>query len=279
MLKVCKAHRQRSAVANLLSWCPLGLVSVLVLGVASLGLAGCPGKPGEVGTNVCLQCHNGVLAPDRTAFRGNPHAAIGCEGCHGPGLAHVRNGGRGGLFINALEGLDFQASVQFCGDCHEETAAQHLSSVHGATESLTCLDCHDVHGGNVIRGTVADNGLCLNCHEAYGFASDAEIEAHTFHPVDPEGTGASRCTLCHMPPLVRVDQASGPRSHSMQPIPPVESNNAADEGVTPVPPNSCSGITGCHDGTVPTAPVFDVENREHNDLLQILYDTRYGEIL
>ena len=46
-----------------------------------------------------------------------------------------------------------------------------------------------------------DNSLCLRCHEAFGFATDEAISAHTHHSVDPAGSGASRCTACHMPPL------------------------------------------------------------------------------
>jgi hypothetical protein len=54
----------------------------------------------------------------------------------------------------------------------------------------------------------------------------------------------------------------------------VESNLA---GITPAPPNSCAGITGCHDGTVSTAPVYNVDNPADNDQLQIIFDARYGK--
>jgi hypothetical protein len=50
-----------------------------------------------------------------------------------------------------------------------------------------------------------------------------------------------------------------------------------DDGIAPTPPNSCSGTMGCHDGTVVTAPVFNVDNREDNTILQIVFEDRYGE--
>lgn len=257
--------------------CSLTSSVVFICLVSCLFLTGCPGASGVVGTNVCLQCHNGTLAPDRSEFSRNPHNAIGCESCHGPGLLHVRNGGRGGLYIDALKGMSYSASVQFCTKCHARQGEDYLQSGHALSESVTCLDCHDVHGKNIMVASAEDNSLCLKCHGPYGLSNDAQISAHTFHSVDPEGTGTSRCTLCHLPPLDRVEQNAGPNSHALQPIPPIESNIAAENGVSPVPPSSCSGIAGCHDGTVPTAPVFDVDNREHNDLLQILFDTRYGD--
>ena len=109
------------------------------------------------------------------------------------------------------------------------------------------------------------------------FPTVDDIVAHTFHLYDPAGTGASRCTPCHMPPLRREDQAEGPHLHTFEPIPPIRSNEAMEAGVFPAPPNSCSGIMGCHDGAVPTAPVFDVDNPNDNVILQIIYDQRYGE--
>lgn len=239
------------------------------------GLTGCPGGPGAVGTQVCLTCHNGRLAPDRSEFPLSAHAAIGCETCHGPGYLHVRNGGRGGLLIQVPESDD--ALYGLCTQCHEREIEGHLESRHGASGALNCLDCHDVHSADRTISRHTNNSLCLTCHRQAGFATNAEIEEHTFHSVDPAGTGASRCTACHMVPLQRLDQAEGPHSHTMMPVPPIESNIAADAGVSPTPPNSCSGIAGCHDGTVLTSPVFDVDNPEHNEWLQIVYDARYGE--
>lgn len=268
-LPVSFSPRRRSLVSLVRAW------GVCLLAAALFGLSGCPGKPGEVGTQVCLQCHNGVLAPDRSEFPESAHAVVACETCHGPGYLHVRNGGRGGLLIQTPENSDAQYGL--CGRCHETETADHLESRHGSSGALNCADCHDVHGAARTAPAFANNSLCLTCHRHAGFATNAEIEAHTLHSVDPAGTGASRCSGCHMVPLQRFDQAEGVYSHTMVPVPPVASNEAAEAGVTPTPPNSCSGIEGCHDGTVRTAPVFDVDTPEHNEWLQIVYDARYGE--
>jgi len=249
---------------------------VRVLALAAMGciliamLAGCPSTDGAVGKEVCLACHNGQSAPDKSKFLLSAHAGLQCELCHGPGFAHVRSGGRLGLFVNG----EFPDTEQraLCGQCHATQVAGFAQSAHATESYLRCSTCHDVHAPEETVAPFVDNTLCLNCHAPYGFETDAAVRAHTRHPNTPAENGASRCTGCHMPPLVRVNQAAGPHEHSMTPIPPAASNAAIEAGVTPVPPNSCSGIAGCHDGTVPTAPVFDVENPAHNNLLQVLFE-------
>lgn len=245
----------------------------LVLALSSLLISGCPAGR-EVGNDVCLTCHNGRLAPDKTSFPMSAHHFLDCERCHGPGEAHVRNGGQAGLFIENPDRWPFEEHYELCAQCHETQVASYVKSEHAKDKAVRCTDCHDVHTAPLTKLSFVDNALCLDCHR---FPSVEAITGHTFHSYDPTGTGASRCMPCHMPPLVRTDQAEGPHLHSMEPIPPIQSNIAMDEGVFPAPPNSCSGIMGCHDGTVPTAPVFNVDNPADNELLQIVFESRYGE--
>lgn len=249
------------------------------LGVLGCGLvvllAGCPSTGGNVGTEVCLACHNGQSAPDKSGYPRSAHAAVECETCHGPGFSHVRSGGRLGMFINGE--FPQAEELALCGRCHGTQMAAFAQSAHALEGNFRCGTCHDVHEPEETVAPFIDNTLCLECHRFYGFETEAAVRAHTRHPVEPAATGASRCTGCHMPPLVRTNQADGPHAHSMEPIPPAASNAAIEAGITPVPPNSCSGIMGCHDGTVSTAPVFDVENPAHNDLLQLLFNAYLEE--
>lgn len=242
--------------------CVAGMAAALVL-LAT----GCQDL-GYVGTETCLGCHNGEQAGDRTEFLESRHASVGCESCHGPGAYHVRNGGRYGLLIDSAEG-DVDS---LCRKCHEAKVAEFQESVHAQQDILGCLECHDPHSADMTVRTFEDNQLCLQCHTHLGFETEADISAHTFHAYDPSGTGASRCVACHMVPTDRVNQAET-HDHSLIPVPPVESN-LSDK--VPVPPNSCAGIIGCHDGSITTVPFFDVDDPETNDFLQILYDARYG---
>ena len=257
------------------AYCRVAAAAVLV--AAGLLLPGCPESAGRVGNDVCFTCHQGTLAPDQTSFITGTHRFLDCERCHGPGQAHVRNGGRWGLFISNPGNEPFGENHELCERCHPDEAGQYLDSKHYGDEAARCTDCHNVHEAAETRLPVVDNALCLDCHEEMEFPTVEDIVAHTFHPYDPVGTRASRCTPCHMPPLRREDQAEGPHLHTFEPIPPITSNEAMDAGVIPAPPNSCSGIMGCHDGAVRTAPVFDVDNPNDNIILQIIYDQRYGE--
>ena len=260
MIHAVREYKNKRSMVSNLGLCCLATV-------VAVALAGCQ-QPGYVGTDTCLTCHNGKLAADKREYLDSPHAFLdkGCEGCHGPGALHVRNGGRYGLFIGVPE-------ADLCTQCHAAEASGFKDSVHAQQDVLDCFDCHDPHSVKETLRPFTDNQLCLQCHAYQGFATQADIEAHTFHSYDPTGTGASRCVTCHMVPGQREDQDAGLHFHSMVPIPPKESNLA---GTTPAPPNSCSGITGCHDGTVITAPVYNVDVPADNDQLQIIFDARYG---
>ncbi len=240
-----------------------------IAGMLVFALCGCqPLGIGYVGTETCLKCHNGSLAMDRSEFRGSKHFNNGCESCHGPGALHVRNGGRFGMFI-----ITMSYPAQACRKCHATEVSDFKASVHAMEGGMSCTECHEVHSGQKTVRAFDDNQLCLQCHAYSGFATEADISAHTYHAVDPKGTGESRCVLCHMTPLRREAQATGKHGHSMNPLPPISSNQS---NIIPAPPNSCAGITGCHDGSIATAPVFNVDNPGENERLQILYNTRYG---
>lgn len=76
----------------------------------------------------------------------------------------------------------------------------HLFSDCYVSGSMTCVDCHDPHsqGYRDITGMALaspfDDGQCTSCHGS----KINNIELHTHHPVDSEG---SRCVNCHMPYL------------------------------------------------------------------------------
>jgi predicted CXXCH cytochrome family protein len=251
----------------------LGAAAYVVL--CSLGAGSCNPGTGVVTTQTCLQCHNGRQATDQSTFTQSAHNFIECEGCHGAGFAHVRNGGRGGLFINNPEKQPFNQQFQVCTTCHQVEVNQYKLSDHFKEEVTSCFNCHDVHKPTGLVLPAVDNTLCLNCHALIGMPGAEEIEAHTHHPVDPAGSGASRCVACHMPPLA-VD---GPtHEHSLETVPPIVSALAA-EANQPVPPNSCAGHSGCHDGSTRGEPVFDLNNPAQMRILQTIYETWFADEL
>ena len=319
-----------------------GRGALCVLAVLSLGLSACQPatfSAGEVGTTTCLACHDGRSASDQREHMASPHSSLSCESCHGPGLTHVQQGGRLGLFIDNPDRMPFAerhtactechadvlahggdpaggflATAHFaagaatctdchdvhkmggmtvsgpspaqltngqyaaiCGDCHENQVADFSLSTHAVENAANCSSCHDLHAGSMFRASPEDNRLCLQCHESFflGFETDDDVDFHTgvFHPVDPAGSGASRCTGCHMPPVPVGDGGLAVSDHTMFTIPPIASNEAVAQGASPAPPNSCAGVTGCHDPGVPGSGMpHDETDLDSNARFQTLYE-------
>jgi hypothetical protein len=247
--------------------------AVAYVALCSLGASRCDVGTGIISTATCLQCHSGI-ATDQSEFLQSAHRNVECEECHGAGYAHVRNGGRGGLYIYNPENESFEEHFDVCADCHETQPAQYAESTHFETRSASCYDCHDVHEPTGLTFPAVDNTLCLECHAPFGFDTPEAIEAHTHHPVSPATTGASRCTACHMPALDRTYPENGPNEHTLNTVPPIVSA-LATEGGQLAPPNTCMGAAGCHDGSEPGEPEFDLDNAGHMRVLQIIYETWY----
>ncbi|NIA30855.1 MAG: T9SS type A sorting domain-containing protein [Actinobacteria bacterium] len=118
-----------------------------------------------------------------------------------------------------------------CSECHDvhNTVKHHIKASVVETDSLD---------NEIIITTENDNNtLCLSCHATHGdFASipvewvadyanhvqeiGAIVSEHTNHPYDPDGSGASRCSKCHMPKVAKSAIAYDIHSHTFEPIPP-----------------------------------------------------------
>ncbi len=99
------------------------------------------------------------------------------------------------------------------------------------SQSLTCSNCHSMHGGDPDGMTTEwqrGNGPCLECHQEY----QDEPSVHTMHATDSSG---SQCTSCHMPNMVYGVMTIHP-SHKIEV--PNPQQNAADQR-----PNACNQ---CH---------------------------------
>src|ERR1700733_14899559 len=106
-----------------------------------------------VGSETCKTCH--VDMPTKGFFQGfedSPHfvttldtkkgpAWQGCEGCHGPGKAHV-DGGGDKTKIFTFKGASAQEISARCLDCHQygEEHGNFARSVH-LQNGVGCTDC------------------------------------------------------------------------------------------------------------------------------------------
>jgi hypothetical protein len=150
----------------------------------------------------CFSCHSTgplTLAADEAIL---PHElGVRCEGCHGPGAAHVRS--------PALAHPDNPRSLSadqlndFCGACHRmplgssETLdfrdawnVRHQPPTLTASAcfqkslgKLSCLSCHSPHA-QVARNLAAYDATCRGCHPT---------------PNHKHSMTAQPCAECHMP--------------------------------------------------------------------------------
>jgi predicted CXXCH cytochrome family protein len=149
-----------------------------------------------VGNVACVACHEeytriyGGSAHGRYYRENDPRWAqmTGCESCHGPGSRHVETGSRE-FIVNP--GKD----PSVCFQCHIETHMEFgLAQRHPVLEGrMTCVECHDVHGPDIMRpvgglGMARLNESCAECHrdQARPFVFE--------HAAMREG-----CVVCHEP--------------------------------------------------------------------------------
>lgn len=100
-----------------------------------------------VGTEKCAMCHPDVVKTwkltqhRRTLFNADP-AKTGCEGCHGPGKAHVEGDTK--AIVNPGK-LKPEQVATICMKCHtQEHVTLWRTSTH-ARAKLSCIVCHDPH--------------------------------------------------------------------------------------------------------------------------------------
>jgi DmsE family decaheme c-type cytochrome len=120
----------------------------------------------------CAACHEDVVK----AFAKNPHEALEksphyqnlknpCEGCHGPGEAHIAAGGDKTQIIG-FKGTAKGTYNRQCLTCHNKTREiQGFTANEHAKNGLACSDCHRVHGSTqrwLLKSS--ENALCFSCH-------------------------------------------------------------------------------------------------------------------
>jgi len=198
-----------SGIKAALRACLMVIVCAGILGAVSLGAQTpqaatavkalhAPAKdaaPGAyVGGEVCATCHEEVSKK----FEGNPHtklaaqhgtAGVNCEGCHGPGGAHVEGGGDITKIFNPAKATPKEVDAK-CLGCHAGAHPNFDRSPH-AKANVSCLGCHDIHGSKEEPLLKASQPtLCFQCHTDVKPAFDMPFH----HKVNE---GAVKCSDCH----------------------------------------------------------------------------------
>lgn len=160
-----------------------------------------PSAPEYVGSAVCKTCHPTVWA----TFYKNPHyksialgnqppELTGCEGCHGPGKAHVEaRGGR--ATIKAFSVMPPKEILENCLTCHSKDIprAEIRRSSH-TQAGVVCANCHSIHRSATPKYLLAQvqRNVCYDCHAPVR----AQFNMPFKHRVNE---GAIQCSDCHNP--------------------------------------------------------------------------------
>jgi DmsE family decaheme c-type cytochrome len=151
-----------------------------------------------VGSETCKTCHEEIyktfeISPHwKTTLKRSASEAEGCEGCHGPGKAHVESGGdKSKIFTFA--GATPDQSSQRCMSCHRygEEHANFDRSQHNVN-SVSCVACHSAHHPKAAQFLLVQKQpeLCYRCHTEV----KQDFSRPFRHRVDQ---GLVQCTDCH----------------------------------------------------------------------------------
>jgi DmsE family decaheme c-type cytochrome len=154
-----------------------------------------------VGVKVCLGCH----ATQAEAFSHTLMGRIGktqkgkfdCENCHGPGSAHVKAGGVGGIISFRPNDLSRTAEENnaICLTCHEKGNRTYWNGSNHETRGLMCTNCHTIMKKVSRKSqlkTAFQPETCFQCHKD----RKAQIYRSAHMPIRE---GKVTCTDCHNP--------------------------------------------------------------------------------
>lgn len=162
----------------------------------------------------CFGCHTTAANVGNHLDTGHFMPGISCEGCHGPGGAHVgaieAGTSKPGTIFNPAS-LNPSTSVDFCGSCHrtwwdiEDLPYRGINNARfpayrlegsrcwGKGDArLTCIACHDPHQP-LVKSLAAYDQKCLACHAGSSTQKLAD------HPGAACPVASSNCASCHMP--------------------------------------------------------------------------------
>jgi DmsE family decaheme c-type cytochrome len=152
-----------------------------------------------LGAIVCKTCHEDIY----NNWEKSPHwkttldtkggaSHQGCEGCHGPGSAHVAGGGDVTKIFVFSEHSSKEINAQ-CLTCHAG-GTQHMNAINSvhSKNDVSCTSCHSPHHAETKEFLLvkAQPALCYSCH----LDKKAQFAMPFHHRVDE---GLIQCSDCH----------------------------------------------------------------------------------
>ncbi len=164
----------------------------------------------------CFSCHSTAAVRGGQLQVEHLMPGITCEGCHGPGAAHVEAIEKGdskspNIFNQGR--LSTQDLSDFCGSCHRSWQQVAMMNLEGIQDlrfqpyrlensrcfdttdpRISCLACHNPH--HEVRTDAAFyDSKCLACHRSRG--ESVKLSAARTAPACP--VSPKNCVTCHMP--------------------------------------------------------------------------------
>jgi DmsE family decaheme c-type cytochrome len=194
------------------SYWGIGVCLALLIAFTSTAFAGgAPNRTGTsaaqskdsdyVGAEVCKTCHEEIY----NGWEKTPHwkttldtkggpSHQGCEGCHGPGAAHVAGGGDKTKIFIFPEHSPKEINDR-CLTCHA-SSVEHMNatnSLHRQNE-VSCTSCHSPHHAQTREALLvkAQPELCYGCH----LQQKPQFAMPFHHRVNE---GLVQCSDCHNP--------------------------------------------------------------------------------
>jgi DmsE family decaheme c-type cytochrome len=199
-----------AAVALLLfvcGQCPLvkaqskGQTSADAKSAAAASSAQAPSDSEYLGAVVCETCHE----PEYKSWEKSAHwkttldtkggpSHQGCEGCHGPGLAHLSDVKDKSKIFIFKDHTTKEINAQ-CLTCHA-SGTEHMNAVNSlhSKNDVSCVACHSPHHAQEPQFLLikAQPELCYTCHAP----QKSQFEMPFHHRVNE---GLIECSDCHNP--------------------------------------------------------------------------------
>ena len=192
------------------------LLLLFVLAFPSSSLAQqAPPKPaaaaqaadGYVGSDTCKGCHEELDQKFARTKMGrlmlrhprNTKEGMGCEGCHGPGKAHVDAGGGrgvGGLIsFTKQDPTPVEKRNAVCLQCHQKGARLFWQGSQHESRDVACTNCHRVMEDASPKFQLAKETVIETCGQCH-----LQKRAQTMRSSHmPLREGKMTCTDCHNP--------------------------------------------------------------------------------
>jgi len=183
--------------------------------VAALGCAAnASAEPGYVGDAACVACHEDAAKGFSHTVHGKLFTTTGrletmrqgCEGCHGPGSAHVDAGGGKGVGGMIQFGSEDPAEIErenaVCMACHRGGERLHWDGSMHPMRGVSCSGCHDVMKNESPRYLLSHASTTATCGECH-LIQKAQMLRYGHMPLRsgtlPDRDGKMGCTSCHNP--------------------------------------------------------------------------------